>query len=36
MFISRYTVNDHLNSVFAKLVIHSRRELITGLFGQRA
>jgi DNA-binding CsgD family transcriptional regulator len=36
MFISRYTVNDHLKSVFAKLGIHSRRELITGLFGQRA
>jgi DNA-binding CsgD family transcriptional regulator len=36
MFISRYTVNDHLKSVFAKLGIHSRRELVTGLFGQTA
>jgi DNA-binding CsgD family transcriptional regulator len=36
MFISRYTVNDHLKSVVAKLGIHSRRELLTGLFGPAA
>lgn len=33
MFISQHTVNDHLKSVFAKVGIHSRRELVTGLFG---
>jgi DNA-binding CsgD family transcriptional regulator len=36
MFISRYTVQDHLKSIFDKLGVHSRLELLTRLFAQVA
>ena len=36
MFISRYTVQDHLKSIFDKLGVHSRLELLTQLFAQTA
>jgi DNA-binding CsgD family transcriptional regulator len=36
MFISRYTVQDHLKSIFDKLGVHNRLELLTRLFAQAA
>jgi DNA-binding CsgD family transcriptional regulator len=36
MFVSDYTVQDHLKPIFAKTATHSRRTLLSGALGTRS
>lgn len=35
LYISTYTVRDHVKAVLDKLGVHSKRELIASILGQR-